>query len=182
MQECTTEFWKRQWRHSWLSSTFHMHFYFIGERQRKSTKNLRKICHWKLIFVIWSYNTWARNCTRHGGTWAGKHTIHVAMWSYKHARHDSTWTRKHARRIGSWICKHASTLAKGAREDVRLVGTWARKDSGHVGTLARKARSLADSKIKEGIELYLRIGKTWIIITWSSCEIISPKSLFSQFD
>ena len=39
-------------RHSFLSCTFRIQFYFIGKRQRKSIKNLTKTCHGKVIFVI----------------------------------------------------------------------------------------------------------------------------------
>ena len=46
--------------------------FFTGKRQRKSTKNLSKICHWKLVFVIWSYSTWARGHARHLSMWGRK--------------------------------------------------------------------------------------------------------------
>ena len=71
--------------------------YFSGKRQRKSTKDVSKTCHWKLIFVIWSYSAWALRHSRHvstQGTWARKHARHVGTWAHKHARHVGTWARK----------------------------------------------------------------------------------------
>ena len=52
--------------------TFHIKFYFSGKRQRKTTKNPSKICHWKLILVIWNYSTWPLRHARHVGMWARK--------------------------------------------------------------------------------------------------------------
>ena len=68
--ECTTEFSKQMFPETFLLvvHTFHIKFYFSGKRQRKSTKNLSKTCHWKLIFVIWSYSTWALRQARHVST------------------------------------------------------------------------------------------------------------------
>ena len=51
---------------------------FSGKRQRKSTKNLNKTCHWKLIFVIWSYWHVSRQ-----GTLAREHLSTQSSWQRK---------------------------------------------------------------------------------------------------
>ena len=108
-----------------LSSTFHIKFYFTGKRQRKSAKNVSKRCHWKIIFVIWSYSTWARRHARHVGTWAREHARHVDTWLHKHRRHVG---------LARW---HVNTQGPLARKYATRVGTW-----------ARKPRSLADSRTR----------------------------------
>ena len=126
--------------------TFHIKFYFSEKRQRKSTRNLSKTCHWKLNFVIWSYSTLALRHARHfgrwtrqrvstQGKWAHKHTGHVGTWARKHVRHVGTWARKHVRHVGTWGRKHAGHVSTWARKHARHIATWALK---HVSTLARE--------------------------------------------
>ena len=47
LPECTIEFSKQMFPDTFLLVvyTFHIKFYFSGNRQRKSTKNLSKTCH-----------------------------------------------------------------------------------------------------------------------------------------
>ena len=56
MPECTTKLSKKKkktlYRHSRLSWTFQIQFYFIQKRKRKNIKNLKKACYRKLIFDI----------------------------------------------------------------------------------------------------------------------------------
>ena len=57
------------------------------EKERKNNhKSVRKTYYWKLIFVIYSYSTWAR---RHLGTKSTQGTLQC-----KHVRHVGTWLRK----------------------------------------------------------------------------------------
>ena len=150
--------------HFW-HSTFGIQFYFTGKSKWKSTTNLSKTSHWKFIFVVWSYNTWARQHTRNVGTWACKHARNVDTWARKHARHVNTSVRKHPRDVGTWArkharqvgCEHVSTQDKLTRENVstvRHVGTTARKhdkahkQATHVGTWACNVQNLTDSKLK----------------------------------
>ena len=53
---------------------FYRNFYsFISqEKDKKSTENLSKICHWKLIFVHWIYITWARRHKKQADWWTLK--------------------------------------------------------------------------------------------------------------
>ena len=117
--------------------TFHIKFYFSGKRQRKSSKNLSKTCHWKFSFVISSYSTPVLRCARHvsaQGTWAGKRAGQVG-----------TWARERVGFIGAWVHKHGGDVGTWARSPARHLGTWARKHGKQVGTWAHKAGSLADS-------------------------------------
>ena len=98
--------------YSCLSCSFDIQFFFTGKRQREITKNRSKTCYWKLIFVIWSYSTWAR-----------RHATHVGTCAREHARHVGTQARKLARQVGRWACKLA-----------RHVATWVGKHARHVST------------------------------------------------
>ena len=69
-------------------------FYFKRKRQRTSTKNARKTCYWNLIFVIYSYSTWARR-------------------QLKHARHVDTWARK--------VCNIADSILSVSDEVVIFI-------------------------------------------------------------
>ena len=126
-------------------------FYFSGKRQRKSTKNVSKTCHWKLIFVIWSYSAWALRHARHVSTSAHKASQHVntqGTLAREHAKHVGTWARKHGRHVGVWARKARWHVRTWARKHRRHVGTWACKHASHIGTWARKIRNLADSEQK----------------------------------
>ena len=112
--------------------TFHIKFYFSEKRQGKSTKNLRKTCHWKLNFVIWSYSTLALRHARHIGMSTREHARHIGTWACKHARYVGTWAHKHARHVGTWARKHARHVDTWARKHARNIGTWARKAREHV--------------------------------------------------
>ena len=112
-------------------------FYFTGKERKNNHKSARKTYYWKLIFVICSYSTWARN---HLGTKSTQGTL-----PREHARHVATWARNHARRVGTWARTHARHVGTWARKYARHVGTCAHKHAKHVGTGTRKACSLADS-------------------------------------
>ena len=110
------------------------------EKDKKSTKNLSKTCHWKLIFVICSYSTWARRHARQFDTWARKaryHNCTQGTLASKHISTQNTLSREHVSRQDTLARKHA-----------RNVGKWSRKYAKRVGTWARKARYLADSFLK----------------------------------
>ena len=116
--------------------TFHIKFYFSGKRQRKSTKNLSKTCHWNLTFVIWSYSRWALRHARYVSMQARKAHEHVSTWACKHARHVGTWACNHTKHVGTWARKHT--------RHVSMQGTLARKHAKHVGMWTCKAHNLAD--------------------------------------
>ena len=109
--------------YSCLPCSFDIQFFFAGKRQREITKNRSKTCYWKLIFVIWSYSTWARRHATHVGTCAREHARHVGTWARKLARQVGRWARKLARQVGRWACKLA-----------RHVATWVGKHARHVST------------------------------------------------
>ena len=127
-------------------------FLFHRKMTKKSTKNLRKIWHWKLIFLTWSYSMWACRHSRQVGTWqvrhvstrsmqgmlAREHTRNVATWAHKHPRHIASWARKHARHLDTWVRKHTRHVATWVRKHLRHLDTWARKHARHVAMWACK--------------------------------------------
>ena len=122
---------------------------FISQEKGKEKipKNLSETCHWKLIFIIWSYSTWAHRHARHVSTLARKAREHVSTQNTLtrgHLSTQGTFPRKHARYVGTSARKgslsreHVSTKDTLARKHARLAGTW-----------ARRTHNLADScKIK----------------------------------
>ena len=101
MLKCTIEFSKWIFPETFLFVvyTFHIKLYFSRKRQRKSTTNLSKTCHWNLTFVIWSYSMWALGHAKRvsmQGMWAHKLARHIgtkgmlAHKAHKHIRHMST--------------------------------------------------------------------------------------------
>ena len=100
---------------------------FLRKKTKKKTKNLSKTCHWKLIFVIWSYSTWAF-----------RHARHVGTLTHERVTMQGTWAREHAKR-------NVSTRDTLPREHVSMQDTLAHKHARHISTWARKARNLADS-------------------------------------
>ena len=96
------------------------------EKDRKSTQNLSKTCHWKLIYVIWSYSTWAR-------------------------RQVSTWTREHESKQGTLVREHTSTQATLARKHVITQGTLPRDQVSTQGTLSREHVSTQGTLAREHV-------------------------------
>ena len=84
--------------------------YFTRKRQRKSTKNLKKTCYWKLIFVIWVI------AREHVGAQSTQGTL-----AREHVSTQGTLALGHIRTQDTLACEHVSTQGTLAREHVRIV-------------------------------------------------------------
>ena len=122
--ECTTEFKSKYFQTFLLVIyTFHIKFYFSAKRQRKSTRNLSRTCHWQLNFVILRYSTLALRHARHvskctrehvstQGTLASGYVSTQDTLAPEHTRHVDTWGRKHVKHVGMWDVSTQDTLAR----------------------------------------------------------------------
>ena len=76
MQECTTVLFHRK-------------------MTKNNHKNERKICYWKLVFVICSYSTWARRHAKQGmSTWPREHVDTLDTLAPEHVSKQSTLARE----------------------------------------------------------------------------------------